>query len=167
MQLKRWATKHKEPVFRWYNPIRNEIVSTGKKLTRDCYDETSTRSEALAAEMHQLRMSFVRGAPCYVTKGLNPNVTGIVNGLKGRFLSLTWSCGYKLDRSTLSPGEVIEVPIPYSVNIILDDNRTLPMIAVQKKTYLPRLPGQAKKKQIAYLGHDVEIVFAITFHKLQ
>jgi hypothetical protein len=167
MQIKRWGIKHGEALLYWFCPLRNDISSSGRTLTRESYDATGIRSEPLVKEIPQLKMYFVRGAKCYITKGINPNVTGIVNGLSGRFHSLTWNCGYKFAPSKLIVGEENEVPIPYSVNVILDDGRIVPVTAVQRKVPIPKLTGFGMKKKIAFLGLFVDVGFAITFHKLQ
>ena len=62
---------------------------------------------------------------CYSTKNINSVATGIVNGTRGFFHSLTWEPADG-DGSPVVWSEdgvqIIEVQVPWSVNMLIDDD---------------------------------------------
>ena len=178
LQAKRWAKKHGEPLLVWYSPIREKSTSRISTLSRAHYERVPSRGKAYSEYVPRLKGYFVRGAICYIVDaGLQPNKTNIVNGTEGKLHSLTWDGGYKFNHAKSQPGEVVEVPIPYSVNVMVKDKvdgktrvRVIPNKQTELKVDIPaRLlgGGATKGRTYGYLGHKVEISFAVTFHKVQ
>ena len=170
-QAVRFAREHGEPVLMWYCPLRTSDSAKGKTLTRDNYDRTCTRSKCLSKEIFQLKCFFVRGAPCYVTQNINPHKTRIVNGSKGIMDSLTWENDWFPDMEDMEPGRIVEVPLPYSVNVRLDGrDDVIPMLPYEETKKLPKSLGRGMDNEsltIAFRTHKVELGFAITYHKIQ
>ena len=180
LQAKRFAKAHGEPLLFWYKPFRHISSQRVHKLNRSHYYSDNRRSKKLAVSLPELQGFFVRGAPCYILDpSLNASKTSIVNGTKGIMHSITFESDYQFDREQYQPGEVVEVDVPYSVNVLVQDEVTeenptpraviVPNVAKDLEQKIPArllgLKGQAKKRRIR--AHHVAIGFAVTFHKIQ
>lgn len=167
LQAKRNAHHYKEPILVYYDPIRN---------ASGICDPDGEDSKDLSTVLPRLKRYFVRGAPCTLTKNINPSVK-LANGTNKNttFLSLTWSPDTKhhninlLRRGKLKPGVEYEVPFPHSVNI-LSNNVEVPVLSYKARINVPKYlrynlePG---KRALLHQSHAVELGFAYTDFKIQ
>ena len=66
------------------------------------------------------RRYVVIGCPCYITRNNNSAATGIVNGSYGCVHSISWNKEDDVDEIPQGlPGEIIEVPVPKTINVFL------------------------------------------------
>ena len=152
----RFARKKGLPVLFWVN----EYGKVPSAVRRRCPNELTVMSEKY----------FVPGSPCMVTKNLLPTeITGVVNGSKGVLHSLSWSHGYQVP-SGWKPGEIVKVPVPSHVNVLLDDE-ILPCKKIKKGELIPCSihtghinVGGAK---LNMRQHPVTLLFAVTPFKVQ
>ena len=112
-----------------------------------------------------LRKYFVRGAPCVLAENFS-TVQGLAKGTKGVLESLVWDPkdfnGPVPDLSTLPKGEISQVPQP-SYILIRSKGRLIPI-----KYCAAQLDKRNKKvKTTNYRTHLVDLLFAVTYHKLQ
>ena len=67
--------------------------------------------------------------------------------------ALTWKCGFQVPDG-YKPGEIIDVPVPYSVNVMLegDDKMIVPSLANELTAKLPAKlsTGYEKRKNVRY-----------------
>ena len=171
MQLRRFAQEHGEPILYWYCPLRVTYTAKGvNKLGRQHYENPPTRSKSFSRYCQFVKCFFVRGAPCYIVDSqLNPNKSKIVNGTPGILHSLTWEDGFTLSDEQMAPGAENEIPIPYSVNVLVD-GKIIPNKAKERKAVIPKSLRSNKggePPKFAYWGHFIELGFGITFHKVQ
>lgn len=124
--------------------------------------------EVSDAESEQLdpaaRRYVVIGCPCYITRNNNSAATGIVNGSYGCVHSITWNKEDDVDEIPQgSPGEIIEVPVPKTINVFLQD-KVVPVGAYCETT------TKKNAQSSVYLQrnrHQVDLGFAVTYHKIQ
>ena len=148
----RYARKHGLPVLFWVD----EYGTVPSAVRRRSPKELTMMSEKY----------FVPGAPCMITRNMQPTeITGVVNGSKGSLHSLTWSNGYEIP-CTWKPGEILEVPVPSYVNVLLDKNT--------HKTNGGILPCGLQNGEVNVCGaklklkqHPVTLLFAVTPFKVQ
>ena len=112
-----------------------------------------------------LKKYFVRGAPCVLAENLS-TMQGLAKGTKGVLESLVWDPkdfnGPVPDLSTLPKGEISQVPQP-SYILIRSKGRLIPI-----KYFAAQLDKKNKKvKTTNYRTHRVDLLFAVTYHKLQ
>ena len=110
------------------------------------------------------RRYVVIGCPCYITRNNNSAATGIVNGSYGCVHSITWKKEDDVDEIPQGlPGEVIEVPVPKTINVFLK-GKVVPVGAhcetTTKKSAQSSVYLQRKR-------HQVDLGFAVTYHKVQ
>ena len=112
-----------------------------------------------------LKKYFVRGAPCVLAENVS-TVLGLAKGTEGVMETLVWNPkdfnGPVPDLSSLPKGELSQVPQP-SYIIIRSKGRLIPIkyCAAQKDK------RKKKVKTTNYRTHLVELLFAVTYHKLQ
>ena len=124
--------------------------------------------EVSDAESEQLdpaaRRYVVIGCPCYITRNNNSAATGIVNGSYGCVHSITWNKEDDVDEIPHgSPGEIVEVPVPKTINVFLKD-KVVPVGAYCETT------TKKNAQSSVYLQrkrHQVDLGFAVTYHKIQ
>ena len=112
-----------------------------------------------------LRKYFVRGSPCVLAENFS-TVQGLAKGTKGVLESLVWDPkdfnGPVPDLSALPKGEISQVPQP-SYILIRSKGRLIPI-----KYCAAQLDKRNKKvKTTNYRTHLVDLLFAVTYHKLQ
>ena len=146
----RFAKANKRSVYTWVDKLVNAPV-----------DVSAAESEQLDPAA---RRYVVIGCPCYITRNNNSAATGIVNGSYGCVHSLTW-----YDEDEISeipqglPGELIEVPVPKTINVFLK-GKVVPVAAWCETT------TKKNSQSSVYLQrnrHQVDLGFAVTFHKIQ
>ena len=149
----RFARKHGLPVFFWVDRYGKVPAAVRRRNPNEL---------TIMAEKY-----FVVGAPCVITKNMNPtNITGVVNGSKGVLHSLSWSNGYQ-PPTEWEPGEIVPVQVPSHVNVLLDkethkkNGGVLPC-AINASSTVRVGGGQLRLRQ-----HPVTLLFAVTPFKVQ
>ncbi len=110
------------------------------------------------------RRYVVIGCPCYITRNNNSAATGIVNGSYGCVHSISWNKEDDVDEIPQGlPGEIIEVPVPKTINVFLK-GEVVPVGAYCETT------TKKNAQSSVYLQrnrHQVDLGFAVTYHKIQ
>ena len=148
----RYARKHGLPVLFWVDQYGKVPAAVRRR---------SPKELTMMSEKY-----FVAGAPCMITKNLQPTeITEVVNGSKGTLHSLSWSYRYEVP-STWKPGEIVEVPVPSHVNVLLDKDT--------HKNNGGILPCGMQNGEVNVCGaklklrqHPVTLLFAVTPFKVQ
>ena len=148
----RFARKKGLPVLFWVD----KYGKVPPAVRRRCPNELTLLSEKY----------FVAEAPCMITKNLQPTeITGVVNGSKGTLHSLSWSNGYQVP-SGWKPGEIVKVPVPNHVNVLLDDEthkNNGGILPCGIHTGNVRISGA----KLNMRQHPVTLLFAVTPFKVQ
>ena len=174
---------------RWRKELTGQLASKLDDVTLD----------NLYERRPQLIGIFVKNAPCHLKEvNINPN-RGLANGTPGRMHSITFAESdqpeyyQRLIRESL-PGQVIDIPIPLSINVEIEvrgeDNARIQNwpnaltlqnracdergnITIEKAIVIPitirssRKPIKFLNSQVNYKDHFLDLAFAITFHKVQ
>ena len=137
------------------------------RLSNVPFEVSSESDEALDPAA---RRYFVYGAPAYITENLNTAATGIVNGSKGYLHSLTWrdedARAEQLPPPGM-PGEIVEIPVPLTVNVYVPDIRGAPgcdKLVPCKTTETETKNADANLKRPR---HTCDLGFCVTYHKVQ
>ena len=150
----------------WCEPIVTWIckVKCGVHGRRILYDTLDVDESTLTGKYSILQEYFVRGAPCVLAENLSTEQQ-LAKGTKGIFESLVWDpkdCkGQIPDLNILPRGEISHVPQPRFV-IINVDGRLIP---IQYRN--AKLEKTRKTEIFNYRAHPVDLLFAVTYHKLQ
>ena len=146
----RFAMVKKRCVYTWVDELVNAPVEV-----------SATESEQLDPAA---RRYVVIGCPCYITRNNNSAATGIVNGSYGCVHSLTWHAADEVSEFPQgNPGELIEVPVPKTINVFFKGN-VVPVAASRETT------TKKNSQSSVYLQrnrHQVDLGFAVTYHKIQ
>ena len=146
----RFAKANNRCVYSWVDKLVNAPVEVS--------DSESEQLDPAA------RRYVVIGCPCYITKHINSVATGIVNGSYGCVHSVTWHKEDDIhELPPGSPGELIEVPVPKTINVFVKGQvvpvgafcETITKKNAQSSVYLQRN------------RHQVDLGFAVTYHKIQ
>ena len=157
-QAKRYAAKNNEPVLTWRCPVRKKMVE-GKNV----YEELDMSHFSNSDQFCVLDKYFVRGGKCVI--GENTCTTlGLGKGTTGTFMGLVWEDNEKdaPDITRLPKGKIARVPQP-SYILVEAKGYTIPIKTCNAKLYVKG----GKNKAINYLNNPVDLLFAVTFHKLQ
>ena len=125
--------------------------------------------ETLTGKYAVLHKFFVRGGPCVLTANLATE-KGLAKGSKGILEGLVWSSkdckGSRPDLNRLQRGRVHVVPQPTFI-LVRFKNKLMDKIVPIKYTNA-KLELDAKKEEIInYREHPIDLLFAVTYHKLQ
>ena len=107
----------------------------------------------------------MRGAPCVLAENLS-TVQGLAKGTKGVLESLVWDSkdfhGPVPDFSILPRSEISQVPQPKYI-LIRSKGRLIPI-----KYFAAQIDKNNRKiRTTNYRTHPVDLLFAVTYHKLQ
>jgi hypothetical protein len=172
------------PVIAWKKPLAGILATRFSEETL----------QSLYEKRPELVGIFVQGAPCVLREeNINPT-RGLANGTSACFHSLCIADSdqpdlYKELIKKARPGEVIMIPVPYSINVEIKfkdkekneriqrwpDNLTLQPGSEHeaKAVVIPLLLKidlkgiKFKKTNLGYRDHLVDLAFAMTFHKIQ
>lgn len=146
----RFAKAAKRCVYSWVDKLENAPVEV-----------SNLESEQLDPAA---RRFVVIGCPCYITRNNNSAATGIVNGSFGCVHSLTWHDEDEVDDLPQGePGEVVEVPVPKTINVYFKGK------VVPVSTFCETSTKKNSESSV-YLQrkrHQVDLGFAVTYHKIQ
>ena len=139
-------------------------VKSGTHGRRILYSTLDVDESTLTGKYSVLQEYFVRGAPCVLAENLSTEQK-LAKGTKGIFESLVWDpkdCkGQIPDLNSLPRGEISHVPQPRFV-IINVDGRLIP---IQYRN--AKLEKTRRTEIFNYRAHPVDLLFAVTYHKLQ
>ena len=112
-----------------------------------------------------LKKYFLRNAPCVLSENFS-TVQGLAKGTKGVLESLVWDPseldGHIPDLSTLPRGEISHVPQPKYI-LIHAKGKLIPV-----RFSNSQLDKNNKKiRTTNYRSHPVDLLFSVTYHKLQ
>jgi hypothetical protein len=157
--LKNFARRNNLPIFRWRNEVQGIMM-------------TEKQHSDLAENEPILFGYFCPGAPAVITTNINPS-NRLANGTPVTLFSLTFHQDAVLPEAFelntfSSPGEIIDVPFPYSINVkrrsylaqCSDSDEIIPIFQEPPKE-------DRKKKKISISHHGLHLSFAMTFHKSQ
>ena len=181
-QAQSFAATHGLPVVVW------------KKLLQKRDAESPDVLDALGDPSSMYYGMFVFGASAQMICNVVPHLS-IANGTGATMHSLTWhdrAIGHAMRQKILAtpPGRIVEVVIPDFVNVVIKSTHELPLpplepthplfddtaAAKQQKQFvfpMQRWKVRAAKKKNktitmpAHEGHQLELGFAFTFHKVQ
>jgi hypothetical protein len=170
LKARRFARANGTRVLRWRNNLSNKVAS---RLPGSVLEKLSEKQE--------MNFIFIKGAPCYLTKNINP-IRGLANGTPGELHSLTFSDSdtaamvqdlMRKDRSD----DIIDIPSPMCVNIRvphLDGSWEKSMSLEEGAVVIPILIDDKfptcmswKSSNLPIYSFPLELGFAITFHKVQ
>ena len=148
-----YAKRMGEPYFTWVEPTYYKS------------DEVNDHGETLKEEYPFLKKSFCRGAPCIITKNVNPK-KGIANGTMGTMHALIFGDEEDdLDLNALEPNVEYKITIPKFIIVKTNDGKLVPMPIEQKKIYLDSSKRHASG--FKHYTHECTTAIALTFHKVQ
>ena len=149
-----------EPIVTWLCQVRSGVCG---RRTR--YAPLDINDSMLDDKYSVLQKFFVRGAPCVLSENLS-SVKDLAKGRKGTLESLVWDnsdfVGPVPDLKTLPRGEISQVPQPRFV-LIRVDGELIPLEYANTK--LENISH--RKSTVNYRDHRFELLFSVTYHKLQ
>ena len=149
-----------EPVVTWVCGIKYGVH--GRKIQ---YSTMDVDESSLTGKFGVLKKFFVRGAPCVLAENVS-TVKGLAKGTKGVLESLVWDpkdCnGTFPDLSNLPRGEISQVPQPKYI-IIRSKGKLIPIKYVASEID----KNNKNIRTTHYRTHPVDLLFAVTYHKLQ
>jgi len=170
-QSQRYGKAKGVPILRWKKTL---IVSD---------DVGDILSDILHDKEPDLQGIFVEGAPAHLSDNLNAT-SGLANGTPVILHSILLSeeddpDSYREQVANASPGEVIDIPVPFAVIVEIPniDHATFGLkhkSLVDGKVVIPlTYKSDTKNKieiedqKIHYKSHSYQIAFGVTFHKVQ
>ena len=133
------------------------------------YSALDVDEETLSGKYSVLKKYFVRGAPCVLSDNLATE-KGLAKGTKGILEGLVWSrkdCkGSVPNMDTLERGKIHSVPQPTFILVRIKNkeiDRIVPIKYINAELELDWRKGD----KINYREHPVDLLFAVTYHKLQ
>ena len=159
-KAKIFAERNCEPIVAWVCGVK-----CGVHNRRIQYSTMDIDESRLTGKWGMLKKYFVRGAPCVLTENFS-TVQGIAKGTKGVLESLVWDPkdfnGPVPDLNTLPKCEITHVPQPAYI-LIRCKGRLIPV-----KYFAAELDKNNKKVRTThYRTHRTDLLFAVTYHKLQ
>ena len=122
----------------------------------------------------ELEQFFVPGAPCVLGENISPSF-GLANGTVGTMLGLCWE--NPNDKPKVNPSDKIInckqpqfIIVKFKEKIVpvkLRNTLELKNPMIKKKKMRSKKSMLTHNKTINYSGHNVELLFAITYHKTQ
>ena len=161
LKAKIFGKRNCEPIVAWICGVKCGVVNR-----RIQYSSMDIDESRLTGKWGILKKYFVRGAPCVLNENFS-TVQGIAKGTKGVLESLVWDPkdfnGPVPDLNTLPKGEITQVPQPAYILIRSDKGQLIPI-----KYFAAELDKNNKKiRTTHYRTHRLELLFAVTYHKLQ
>ena len=159
-KAKLFGEKCCEPIVTWVCQVK--CGAHGRSTQYSTLDIDESR---LTGKWCILKKFFVRGAPCVLAENLS-TVQGLAKGTKGVLESLVWDTedfhGLVPDLSTLPRGKISQVPQPKYI-LIRSKGRLIPI-----KYFASQIDKNNRKMRTTnYRTHPVDLLFAVTYHKLQ
>ena len=148
-KIKIYGVKNRQPVLCWDCPVH---VRRGKYAVPDVN----------MTDLHgSLTVYFARGAKCVLTKGL-ANKLGLGKGSGGTFVDAVWK-DQNVDIDGLEPGSVTKVQQPdyLIIEVPFDKKKRRICLKPMRRTF------EYGKRNIKYRGHQCDLAFAVTYHKMQ
>ena len=169
-QVERFGWLRNEPVLQWVCPVRSRkrggSDKSGKKGRKTTYTYTSLGldSSLLKGKYSNLCCYFVRGAPCVLSENLCTTL-GYAKGTRGTMDSVVWDPrdGEVPDMNSLQPGIITNVMQPRFI-IVRVKGKLIPIGTCNGKI------RSYRKQKIHFTNfrkHPVDLLFAVTYHKLQ
>ena len=169
LQLKRFAVKYNTVILRWKNPLKS---SHGSMLTVKV-------TNLFYNNCNELYSYFTVGAPCFVTHNIVP-LLGVANGTAATLHSVTCSSLQLQEQlkemvSASKPGDIIEIPCPYAVNVDVGQSTVLGKLSLVTGASVLALPLQRIYAHdldvlgvtVKYFSFPFTLGFSVTFHKVQ
>ena len=160
VQVQRFGWSKNEPILRWICPVRSGKV--GKRIV---YSDIKIDSTLLSGKYMNLSTHFVRGARCVLSENLCTTL-GYAKGTQGILEGLVWDekDGDVPDMSKMLPGKITDVRQPRFVIMNVNDV----LIPIGYSNDIIKIRGRDKKiRKISYRRHSFDLMFAVTYHKLQ
>ena len=133
------------------------------------YSPLDVDEATLSGKYSVLEKYFVRGSPCVLSDNLATE-KGLAKGTKGILEGLVWSrkdCkGSVPNLDKLERGKIHSVPQPRFILVRIKNkkmNRIIPIKYINSQLELDWKKGET----INYREHPVDLLFAVTYHKLQ
>ena len=161
---KLFGEKFNEPILTWVCPVKK-----GGRGSNILYSPLDVDEETICGKYSVLKKYFVRGAPCVLSDNLATE-KGLAKGTKGILEGLVWSrkdCkGSVPNVDTLERGKIHSVPQPTYI-LVRIKNKHIDSIVPIKYTNAKLELDRTKEEIINYREHPVDLLFAVTYHKLQ
>ena len=162
LQIQRFAKYHDEKLFKWKCPVAGSFDIYEAKTTEKLYPE--------------LTQYFVRGAKVVLNDNIYPKI-GLANGSVGTMYALCWENekdipNFNANKSTIEVKQPTFIIVQFGDKIVPINSKTLyidnPIYKFQKKNKRKTTKKMdPHPKKINYLGHPVELLYSITYHKTQ
>ena len=158
-QVKRFGWFKNEPILHWVCPVRS-----GKVGRNPIYSNLDVDSSLLTGKYSHLSCFFVRGAKCVLSENLCTSL-GYAKGTQGELDSVVWDPddGDVIDIQSLPPGVVSTVPQPKFI-LVRVKNKVIPIGFCNGRM---KCKKKEKIRFINFRMHPVDLLFAVTYHKLQ
>ena len=176
-QVERFGWVRNEPVLQWVCPVRirkkERSLGKAKRKTAYTYTNLDVDPSLLKGKYSPLLGFFVRGAPCVLSENLCTTL-GYAKGTQGILESVVWDSedGEVPDIETLPRGVVTTVMQPRYL-LVRVKGELIPIgtcngkIRGKKKQPRSNKSNRKKIRPMYFRKHPVELLFAVTYHKLQ
>ena len=159
-KAKLFAEEISEPVVTWVCGVKCGVHGGKTQYSTMELDESR-----LTGKLGVLKKYFVRGAPCVLNENIS-TVKGLAKGTRGVMESLVWDPkDFNVpvpDLSTLPSGEISQIPQPKYI-LIRSKGKLIPI-----RYFAAEIDKNNKKiRTTHYRTHFVDLLFAVTYHKLQ
>ena len=159
-----FGEKFNEPILTWICPVK-----TGGRGRNITYGPLDVDENTLTGKYAVLHKFFVRGAPCVLSDNLATH-KGLAKGSKGILEGLAWSpedCkGSVPNLDRLQRGKVHVVPQPTFL-LVRFKNKLMDRIVPIKYSNAKLVLDMYNDEIINYREHPIDLLFAVTYHKLQ
>ena len=158
-QIKRFGWVRNEPVLRWICPVRS-----GKVGRDSVYANLEVDTSLLKGKYSYLCCFFVRGAKCVLSENLCTSL-GYAKGTQGVLDSVIWDPddGEVPMIERLPKGEVTTVRQPKFILVRVKEK----LIPIGYCNGRFKCKVKQKIRFINFRMHPVDLLFAVTYHKLQ
>ena len=173
-QAERFGWVRNEPVLQWVCPVRKKQRrkasgkagpdTSGRASRKAIYTNLEIDPLLLKGKFSHLRGFFVRGAPCVLSENLCTTL-GYAKGTQGIFESVVWDPneGEVPDLSSLTPGVLTTVMQPKFI-LVRVKGKLIPIGTCNAAIKTRR---NKKIRVTNFRKHPVDLLFAVTYHKLQ
>ena len=173
-QAERFGWVRNEPILQWICPVRkkqrrkaagNAGHKTSGKASREAiYTNLDLDPALFKGKFSHLRCFFVRGAPCVLSENLCTTL-GYAKGKQGVFESVVWDPteGEVPDINSLPRGVITTVMQPKFI-LVRVDGKLIPIGTCNARIETRR---NQKVRKTNFRKHPVDLLFAVTYHKLQ
>ena len=159
-----FGEKFNEPILTWACPVKS-----GGRGQNILYSPLDVDEATLSGKYSVLKKYFVRGAPCVLSDNIATE-KGLAKGTKGILEGVVWSrkdCkGPVPNIDKLERGKIHLVPQPTFILVHIKNkkiDRIIPIKYINAKLEL----DWKREEIINYREHPVDLLFAVTYHKLQ